>query len=303
METMLEVAKKGLVGSHDAVMMERFVLKLYSEWAYLHRSGRSKHLSAEARYRVHQVIGSVEALWSLMEILDIRRFKNRTKAVAELREYFALPGVRDSLCSSAATLLSIAASRRLALLNMANHERDAVLSRGHRNGAKRLEQSFVRLLGTGVLSEMPNTLRVYRIHEDSIQRFCRLQRQIWLDVQQASVSKTCPLDAKALLSRITGLSLFEGVRALKALSPTEKITLDELIAWHLKPQQRKQRGFFANVGLGVHELNAIAEELGRLAAAAPSRSRKQRAYQHAEAQVREMVFSVFMTGILSVVPS
>jgi len=297
----LEIADaNGLIGQHDARMIGRLSFTLRDVWAILHRVGRSPKLSLEGRYRIHQVLGAFSGMWSVMQVKNIRRFKDGDQAVEALISHLSRKGVRESLCAESCTLLSMLVSRRMALYGLAQGAKTRGESLQHLAAARLLERSFWDILFTGVLAEMPNSLRVLELDQKSLSRFVSELIMLYGDVEKASKEKSLPPEALVLLGRISGLSLFEGVRAQK--EGRVRLGTEALVAWYSRKRNRSLRGFHATVGLGLHEFAQAYVELIRLSAVRPVAGETKEMIAVCDS-LRRSAFAIFNSGTLSAVPA
>lgn len=289
----LIVPTAATVGQHDANMVLRFGTELRSIWAEMHSLGRSSKIGREGQYRIHQILGSMGVMWTLMEVLGTNRLGDPADASLELLDFISEPGVRASICSQACFVLSQIANRQRALGRL-SRSRKAEERFGCAEAARKVDLMFWRLLGTGVLAEMPNSPHTYSVNTKALERYGEAVTQLWSDVE--TLKAGAPAEMRLLLGRVTGLGLFEGVRA--QLEGRTASGVEGLVKWYRRPHNRNRRGFFAVIGLGVHDLSVIASELQTLGRQARTAKVAHDCFAAAQ-RLREAVYQIFMTGILS----
>ena len=272
----------------DSEVLDNVSAYIPDLWAGLHRVAHAPGLQPNARDRINQVIGAMPGMWAVLLQLGERKFRNAEQRRALYRAVLEESNARQTLAREMCNLLGIMASRTQAIRSEGSNRK---LNRG-------LSDSFWGLVGTGVFSQVPNTFCNAKVFGDSLERYCEELRSFWR-LANSFDGGVDGSQAKNLVARITGLSLFDGVR-LQAANQLDD-SVGQLMLWYQRPQARRQRGFYAGVAQGVHELGMIRAELvAAIAAAAPF---EKEALRRAKKLVEKHTLKLVMTGILSVVPA
>jgi hypothetical protein len=244
----LAAAPSTRVAAFDESTLERLVTALQAIWSALHRAGRWSKLSEEGRYRIHQALGGMHCLWSLMQIAEKRCFKNRGEAIGLLCKMLAQSGARFSFGREMCVLLSHLAGRRQAALEL-----------GDRLAFEVLDQAFWQLLRSGAFRVLSNTFRNPQLPQTALERYVAEIRALYTEVEALTQEPGVNGSVRALLSQCLGLGLFEGLREQSRgrLANTAQALQD----WHLQPASRRQRGFFADLGCDLHELGMLTAQI------------------------------------------
>ena len=291
----LIVSTVASVGGQDAVMVLNFAATLREFWAALHQYGRSPRIAAQGQWRLQQVVGSISALWSLLEELQTRRLEDPATATVDLANFLSEPGLRASITDQACRVLSMTADRRAALLSLADKSPRGD-GRGAKLAAKVLETGFWKIIETGILADMPNSNRLYSMFLRSFDNYCLTVIGLYDSISGDLADPETDTIVKTALGTTLGFSIFEGVRGQKEgrIDPGKA----GLMSYYRLDHIRRRRGFFAVVGRGVHDLSMSARELQQLSQQS-HRSRVAVQIKDAETKLRQGVFDVFATGLLS----
>lgn len=297
---MLQVNRKDptMVGQFNTSTMIAVVVVLRKIWGNLHRVGRFEECALEARYRIHQALGSMSSLWAAIQTQEKRRFKTPQDAEDALAAHLSRVGVRDTVANQVIQILAMLASRAAAIRVEAEANKGTQAQVQLLIGARVLERSFWELVGTGILAEIPNSLRNVSLDKTALRRLAASQIELFSSFESLSRKAGVPADVRFILGRVAGSTLFEGVRAQRdgRVGPTA----EDLVRYYTRNRARSLRGFYATLGLGVFELGTACLELLELSSRTRSAAKRETLSECVKL-LSNTVFAVFSSGALSAV--
>ena len=297
---MSNTAKVRLVGQHDAAMIEKLCVVVINQWVSLHRYGRSD-APLEVKSRLLEVIGGgvFEWCWATRGIYGEPLQRDNAMSLAQLRDHLCKPSVRPTLCNKVSFTVSMISARMCAIATLAKKAKGKE-ARELWQGYHCLFAALNELLDTGALAEMPNSSRNARLHDNALAKLTAILPVRYALLKRHSAASGQIGLISASLGTTLGLALFAGVRAQEEgrVSPGA----EGLMAWYQAPHVRKQRGFYAELGAGIHALCQAAMELRKYRDSAPKGAPRRKTATEAIILVEETMIAVINSGALYSIP-
>lgn len=301
----VRIAKKSsrtLVREYDARVLYRVARAVVVLWVSLHRYARRRETAREVKERVLEILGGgvFEWCWRWKSVHN-RAVSRDEAAVRAIYEHICAVEQAKGVASKCCLTISMISERMEALRKLAirpgiSRDEAALLW----NGFDALRAALWCLFETGALAEMPNTPRMTGLNERSLEKLASVLFEPWQVLNRAAESSKMTARAIKLLGLALGLGIFNCVRSQE--QKRAEIGVSGLIEWFERPQARRRRGFYAEIGLSLHELARLASELRKMLRSLAKGTDAWKAHHGAVNVLEITIYQVLATGILFSVP-
>jgi|GEM_PF-3708533 len=301
----MPASPSGSAKALSAPLKNTLVLTVRDLWIQLQKCAHAEDLfPTDARNSIAEVLAGGIFEWPRT---IKKRFKEpisatkpeTTKRLLELIESESHSGVVSKTCTTLSSLVDLLYSLRKAAADA--RVTDSERSRKLWIAYGVIRKSFFQLLRSKILADMPNTPRITAKDEVMLLKLGAALERNYTVMERAADSKQQLDFVKTILARGTGLSLFQAIRA----RDTGRTTAGSrgLIEWMERDLASFQRGFYADMALGIQELAEAADKLQPLKAKFAHDSLQAKQIGKALDVLSITIYEVIQSGVLLGFPS